>query len=216
MAFPVDLICFDLGRVLIRICDDWPQACRLAGVDWPADVAPATPHFRQLILDFDLGQVGETEFCRRMADCASLTPQQVRAASMAILREPFAGAQAMLQELHAAGVRTACLSNTNELHWRQMTTPGSPWFLPLDQLTWRFASHLLHQRKPEAAIYRQVESISGFAPSRIAFFDDLPENVAAARSRGWQAQVITPDTEPMVQIRRHLKDLSDASTLTLR
>ena len=29
---PIELVVFDLGRVLVRICDDWLQACEAAGV----------------------------------------------------------------------------------------------------------------------------------------------------------------------------------------
>lgn len=86
-----------------------------------------------------------------------------------------------------------------------MTTPGSLAFLPLGRMRHRFASHLVGARKPEAAIYAHVERESGVAPERIAFFDDVPENIAAARARGWKAHVITPDESPIAQARRWLE-----------
>ena len=35
MSSPIRLVCFDLGRVLIRICDGWREACGAAGVEAP-------------------------------------------------------------------------------------------------------------------------------------------------------------------------------------
>ena len=35
------LACFDLGRVLIGLCDNWQHGCRLAGVPVPPDLDEA-------------------------------------------------------------------------------------------------------------------------------------------------------------------------------
>ncbi len=43
--------------------------------------------------------------------------------------------------------------------------------------------------KPDPALYRALESTSGFTPSRIVFLDDRPENVETARQLGWHAFV---------------------------
>jgi putative hydrolase of the HAD superfamily len=42
-------------------------------------------------------------------------------------------------------------------------------------------------RKPNAEAYDHVVAAIGVAPQRIVFFDDLAENIAAARERGLQA-----------------------------
>jgi putative hydrolase of the HAD superfamily len=41
--------------------------------------------------------------------------------------------------------------------------------------------------KPEEAVYRQVERLSGAPADRHVFIDDVPAFVAAARALGWQA-----------------------------
>ena len=43
--------------------------------------------------------------------------------------------------------------------------------------------------KPDPAIYRLCEERMGLPPAKLLFFDDYPENVAAARALGWQAEV---------------------------
>jgi 2-haloacid dehalogenase len=44
--------------------------------------------------------------------------------------------------------------------------------------------------KPDKAVYRDAERRFGVAGDRILFFDDLPDNVAAALRMGWQAMAI--------------------------
>ena len=41
--------------------------------------------------------------------------------------------------------------------------------------------------KPDAAIYHLMESRLGLAPQELVFMDDVPGNVAAAQSLGWNA-----------------------------
>lgn len=45
--------------------------------------------------------------------------------------------------------------------------------------------------KPEPEFYAAIEARTGFAPDEMFFIDDRPENVAAARARGWRAALWT-------------------------
>ena len=58
------------------------------------------------------------------------------------------------------------------------------------RLRHRHASHLLGLAKPDAAIYHAFAHQTGFSPNRIVFFDDLAENIQAARASGWNAHQI--------------------------
>ena len=53
-----------------------------------------------------------------------------------------------------------------------------------------YAADLGHA-KPAPGFYAEIEARTGFAPGDIFFIDDKPENVEAARARGWRAQVWT-------------------------
>lgn len=114
-ARQIDLVCFDLGRVLIRICDDWSQACALAKV--AAATRPTTPEsaaaMHEIVVRNEIGERDLAWFCEQAAPHLGLTAEQVEAASHAYLREPFEGGGELVDELEAAGVATACLSNTN-------------------------------------------------------------------------------------------------------
>lgn len=202
----IDLVCFDLGRVLIRICDGWGHACEAAKIAArSAELSPeAEAAMHGIVARNEVGGSDLATFCREAAPHLGLTAADVEAICNAYLREPFEGGAELIDELESAGVATACLSNTNANHWRMITTPGSPHYLAVDRMSHRFASHLVRARKPDVAIYEHVERESGVRPERIAFFDDLLANVEAARARGWKAHVITPGESPIEQARRWL------------
>ena len=154
----------------------------------------------------ETGQIDDGTFDRRVADIVGLTPQQVGKAAEAWLVERYTGAVELVEWLakHPT-LKSACLSNTNTRHWRQMTESAEVG-LPLMKLTWQFVSFRIGYMKPAPEIHRAVERESGLAPSQILFFDDNPANVAAAKACGWEAEVIDPsgDDSPE-QVMRSLR-----------
>ncbi|MGO4956888.1 HAD-IA family hydrolase [Luteococcus sp. Sow4_B9] len=58
-----------------------------------------------------------------------------------------------------------------------------------------FVSGALGMVKPDDEIYRHVEDALGVAGEELAFVDDRPENVAAARERGWTTHLWESDVE---------------------
>jgi glucose-1-phosphatase len=209
IPLPIRLVCFDLGRVLVRLCDNWRHACELAGL--PAPPAKFDPAVRakleQLISLSDTGRLDLHDFARAAAPLLRVDPDHVTALSNAYVIEPFPGVEKLLTDIAARGVKTACLSNTNASHWQMLGDPDHPAALPLDRFTHRFASHLLGLRKPDPAIYAHVERSTGAAGHHIAFFDDVAENIHAARARQWRAFLIERTDDPVSQVRRHLVEL---------
>lgn len=76
------------------------------------------------------------------------------------------------------------LSNTNEPHvkWIQERYPDV--FPMFDGCV---LSNEVGVRKPDAAVYRHVESLSGARPDAHVFVDDVLEYAEAARAVGWHA-----------------------------
>ena len=54
-----------------------------------------------------------------------------------------------------------------------------------------FISGHLQLMKPEPEIYAALEQGTGMAGAQLFFIDDKPENIAAARARGWQGHVFS-------------------------
>lgn len=202
----IQLVIFDLGGVLIRLCDGWEHACELAGVTPCKTITDDDK--RQLVRLVHREEVGgyqEGEFCALAAPLLGLDPAGVKAMTDAWLRGPFEGIDSLIDAVHAAGLKTACLSNTNDNHWRAMTDPAHANGLPLNRLHHRFASHLVKDRKPNPTIYQHVQSVTNTLPGAILFFDDAPENIAAANEQGWRACHITNPQNPVPQMTSHLK-----------
>ncbi|HKE45403.1 MAG TPA: HAD-IA family hydrolase [Steroidobacteraceae bacterium] len=95
----------------------------------------------------------------------------------------FAPQEAMLALARALAerYRVHLLSNVGDLHWDHLTRSFG-----LDRLGHgTLPSYLAGYMKPNPAIYAEAERRFGLSPSTTVFIDDLPDNVAAARGRGW-------------------------------
>lgn len=207
-AIPAELICFDLGRVLVRICEGWADACQRAEVPVAPDAGHPTvkAELGAAVEALEVGAIDLAAFGARVAPLAEgMTPDHVAAAVHVYLRGLYPGVAELLDELHASGLATACLSNTNATHWRIMFEAPEAEFIPLGRLHHRFASHLVGARKPAASVYEHVERTTGIEAGRIVFFDDLAENVEAARARGWRAHRVDPADPPAPQMRLALQ-----------
>jgi len=207
-SFPkadVRIVCFDLGRVLVRICDNWAQAWRLAGLGTPAQPLEAAVEasVHALVRQAEEGRLAPLALYIACAKEAGIPAAQVEATLRAWIRGTFPGADALLESLGDKGIPTACLSNTHALHWEIMS--GSDYAMLMGRLTHRFASHLMGLRKPAPEIYQQVQRISGLAAPQILFFDDLEENIAAARRLGWLALRIDDRDDPVAEMAMHLR-----------
>lgn len=204
----VELVVFDLGRVLVRICDDWIHACSTAGIELAARDFQAGDFvkLRDLVHAVEVNAIGFAEFAAQAGQVMGATAAQVLAASEAFVVGLYEGVPELLESLAAAGVKTACLSNTNEHHWALLADAKHPAFFPLNRLNHQFASHLIRARKPDEAIYAYLERETGKPGPAILFFDDVEENVKAAMRRGWRAEWIDPErNDPMRQIREGLR-----------
>jgi putative hydrolase of the HAD superfamily len=211
----VRLVCFDLGGVLVRIRTAWPELCRAAGLEVRGESAgDAAEKARQKLGQaLQTGELSVEGWIEQV--CAALgstyAAQEITALHEAVLIEEYAGVAGLIDELHRAGIDTACLSNTNAAHWAIMMhldgagpLDGEPRYPAVRSLRSHFASHLMRLTKPAPDIYRAFERATGRAAKEILFFDDLAENVEAARSVGWNAEHIDPTRSTDAQMRDHL------------
>jgi putative hydrolase of the HAD superfamily len=202
----IHLICFDLGRVLVRICDSWKHAGEMARIPAPIERLPDDKRkaVHASVAALEVGQIDHAEFCDRVTPIFGLDRSHIESAWNVYPLGVFEGAVELVDELNSRNFATACLSNTNASHWGMMSDQSHPAYFPFERFTHAFASHLIGARKPDPAAYEHVETIAQVPGPRIAFFDDLPENIAAALQRGWNATLITRDEDPIAQARRAL------------
>ena len=204
MSSSQTLICFDLGRVLVRICDGWSHGFELAGLTGPPPViatAEVKAALAAKVHAFEIGALSPQAFA---AECGALMSQPsevVHAILDAWIVGTTPGATQLLDDLSARGHALACLSNTNARHWEQMAAWDREHDRLWPRLGLRCASHELKLRKPDPAIYAELERRSGAAPQQIVFFDDLPENILAARARSWRAIEVRSREDPVAEMR---------------
>lgn len=203
----IDAVMFDLGGVLVRIRREWVAQCAAVGIEPTArSLEPTVRAARAKALDdWQRGDL-TLETCASIwaASLDDATPASTgRALLESIVEAPYDGTVDLIDELHALGLVTGCLSNTNGLHWERQIRE----FPALSRLRHRLASHELLLAKPEPAIYEHATSVLGLPPQRIVLFDDLAENCDGARHAGWQAYQVDHQGHTAAQMRAHLLHL---------
>ncbi len=213
MAEGVSVVVFDWGGVLIRICRSLEEACLRLGIEHRA--VAAHPELRvsrkELSGQYQLGLMGCDEYFRAAAERTggAYTEVEIRAIHDAWLIGEYEGVGDLVDELHGAGLATALLSNTNAGHaLRQATTnrDGGLEFPTPAKLRFRAMSHEMGIAKPDAGIYRAAAALFGMTgrERELLFFDDLEENIEAARACGWRAELIDHEADTTAQMRAAL------------
>lgn len=202
-------VCFDLGGVVVRIARSWAEACAAAGLDVRDPHAFAAPDMqsgrRELSDGYQLGRISCDEYFELISRSSNglYAVHEVEAVHRAWLFDPYPGVEQLVDDLNKRNLHTACLSNTNHSHWqdliREVRTPA------IAKLRTRMVSHELGAVKPDVRIYKMAERIIEALPSEIVFFDDLAENVEAARSCGWHAFEIDHAGDTAAQMRSYLQ-----------
>ncbi len=171
---------FDLGNVMVfhhqrQFFRQLSAACR-----------PGLPVEDLFYQAFDREDVG------RGGDFARLHPFLVEAAGLRMTADEFRlawsdifTANPPMVELVGGLTRPrVLLSNTHEPHvsWIKQHFPD---VFPLFDHC--LLSNELGLAKPDPTFFRQVEQVTGVEPAGHVFTDDRADNVAAARSLGWEA-----------------------------
>lgn len=184
----IDAMFFDLGDVLVHRDDELllrrlaERAGRTPGKDEAARYEPA---FWSAL---ETGRIPpdriRAEVCRRAGiDPEALSDaafRQLWGCHFEINREIVP----LLAELEDT-TRFHLVSNTNAIHF-DIVRPKIPFLECFAGFTLSFERGVA---KPDAAFYRQAIDAAGVAPERIAYFEDRPDCVAAARALGIRAYV---------------------------
>jgi len=176
-----DVLLFDLGGVLIDF----------AGFDELGRLLPGSPDRREVrarwiesesVQKFERGLITPLQFaCGVIAELElGLSPDDFITAFVEWARGPYPGARSLMGRLHGT-CRLACLSNSNELHTPLHRRSMQPL---MDRY---YFSNDLGMVKPDREIFDHVIRDLGVPSVRIAFFDDTPVNVQAARGAGLTA-----------------------------
>lgn len=208
------VVIFDLGGVVVKVCRGWNEAAQRAGVPLADEHRLGLPDLqssrREISDAYQRGQIESHEYFARIASATDglYTPEQVERVHRAWVMEAYDGIGELINALNEMDrVETACLSNTNAAHWDDLKAGVGDGWGPISRLTHPFVSHELGMVKPHSEIYDSVRARLDRASSSLVFFDDLEENVHAARDAGWHAFHIDHTGDTAAQTRGALRTL---------
>lgn len=180
-----DVLLFDLGRVVLdtdfsRVMRVWADHAGCA----PADLAArfvVNDSFRH----HETGKIDDAAFFQNLRQSLGidLSDAQFLAGWNAIFAGEMPGIAALLSRA-AARLPLYAFSNTNPPHVEHFSRAYAD---VLGHFREIYLSSSIGLRKPEQEAYRHVVGAIGVPASRIVFFDDSAENVAAARATGLAA-----------------------------
>lgn len=102
----------------------------------------------------------------------------------------------IVHEVREAGRLVAILSNAPfSLDLAFVDAPYA------DAADYWFVSASMGVTKPQEPVYFRVEEVLEMQPDEIAFLDDRPANVHAARRAGWQAHLFVDDADTRAWLR---------------
>ena len=197
------LICFDLGGVLVQICRSWQEGCEAACV--PVRPFNETDEIRSqrssLIASHQRGQLSAEDYFKDLSELheSIWSPHEIERIHNAWILGPYPETAELIRDIHEAGHQTACLSNTNESHWKPLLEDNA-----ISQLNYRHASHLMGLHKPDPQIWPAFEELVNYKAGHIVFFDDLKENIQSALEAGWDAVQVDHECPTVPQIREAL------------
>jgi putative hydrolase of the HAD superfamily len=190
---PIKAVWSDFGGVLTPpIEQTFVEFCTRVGVEMgpvlEGMIAVADDLGVPMMAPLDLAILTEVEWGRRIADHIERT-HGIRHDFASFSDEWFRDRETNevmvdhLRELRQRGYLIGMLTNNVrewEPHWRGM--------LPVDEIFHSVVNSCdVGVRKPDPAIFELAEQRFGLEPHECLLIDDLEENTAGARARGWQA-----------------------------
>lgn len=176
---------FDLGGVLVdidfnRALQDWAPYSAL-----PIDHMRARFKFDRAYERHERGQIGAAEYFDHLARSLELsaTHDEIERGWNRIFIAEIQTTR-MLVQGRIAGMPCYIFSNTNASHHATWSRQFPEVVQAFDEI---FVSHELGLRKPELAAFMRICELTRTPPADFLFFDDLAENVQAARDAGFEA-----------------------------
>ena len=187
----IEIFLFDIGGVVIDI--DFERTFRKWSIHSGVPVETIQFGFShdQVYEQHERGEIGSIEFYRHISEGIEmeLSFEQFKEGWNEILIAPIPQTVELLHKL-AHRIPLYALSNSNPMHKEHWENNFADELEPFNRI---FVSSDLGFRKPELDAYLSVVEALNTSPEKIVFFDDLGDNVEAARALGMQAiQVRSP------------------------
>jgi putative hydrolase of the HAD superfamily len=183
------VILFDIGNVLVNF-----EFARLYEIHSRHSGRPVTPFSDQDMATRDAmerGELSEEEWADYLNQSRGLswTPDDVVTAWQELFTKNETGCE-LFSKAVGSDARVYTLSNIAQHH---ITAIEKNWSGFFDGVNGLFLSYQIGIRKPHPGIYQHVLRELGADSDQCLFIDDLPENITAARSVGFNALRFIPE-----------------------
>ena len=198
---PIQALLFDLGGVVLQVdfgraLAHWQHHSRLAPGALRQAFCMDEPYRRH-----ETGALASDAYFEHLRGLLQLDcpAEAVRAGWNAIL---VAEIGETLRLVADASRRVPCyaLSNTNPAHLETIAQRFPACLAPFRTV---FVSSTIGHRKPDPPAFAHVAQAIGVPAAAVLFFDDLAENVAAARAFGMQAVLVRGPHDVADALRAH-------------
>ncbi len=182
-----DVLCFDLGGVLVELGGVRQMMAWLDGRLTEADLWERWLSSKTVRV-FESGNSTPIRFASEMVATFNLpvTTEEFLSKFENWVKKPFDGASQLLASL-SKRYALALLSNTNGLHWRRIEKEMGI----VSYFDWVLPSHLTGRLKPDKEAYLHLIDVTGCRADRMIFFDDNEMNVSAANKVGITSYQVT-------------------------
>jgi len=181
------IVALDIGNVCVCL---QPEQCAQAfGFADMREMAGRHPGLWQAAAELETGQIDDAAFFARVAAAVgnSMTIAQAQAAWKMLIGPEMHGMAALVEELLARNLQLVFFSDISTTHLQLVRRRLSF----AEAVKNAIVSYKVGACKPDARMYEAMEQqfCGGGVPC--LYLDDKPENINAARQRGWQAHVFT-------------------------
>lgn len=207
---PIRAVMFDIGGILEVIPEGGDPATRFPALDeeWERRLGMAPGHltrcYEATAADGAFGRRTYDEWCARFRTSSGMSQADFDA-YMAAFWDIYMGNPNEELIAYFRGLRpryrTAILSNSF-VGAREHEEARYGFTSMVDLAIY---SHEEGVRKPDPRIFALASERIGFPPAEIVFLDDIPENIAAARARGFQAILFTSTPQAIAEIEALLR-----------
>jgi putative hydrolase of the HAD superfamily len=178
-------VILDYGEVLCHL--PTPENIGFLSRTFQADPQSFLPMYLKTRAPYDRGDVAPQEYWRQFAAQAGVTVddetiQNLRDIDNQMWSRPNQPMIDWLRHIHAAGFKTAILSNM-PTDMADHVRKTFPWLSEFDH---HIFSAEVRTIKPDRAIYEHTMKVLGVEPREAIFIDDREENLTEARAIGIQ------------------------------
>jgi putative hydrolase of the HAD superfamily len=179
----IPIIVFDLGKVLVDF--DYSIAARriASRSTQPPEHLDSFLSCSPALVQFETGLLTRRSFFEQVQNATGFIGDIHEFGGM--FADIFTEMPSMIElhaELRRRGFQTYIFSNTNDLAIEHIRR-NFPFFQNFDGYIF---SYEVKAMKPDAPIYKALESMTGRGGADILYIDDRPENIAAGAALGWR------------------------------